>query len=66
MIKEIKVHVLNNSKRLNELFAISMTVFAVAVFVSFVTAPLTGDIKVFIAAANQVQYKDLNGLKGHW
>lgn len=63
MIKEIKVHVLNNSKRLNELFAISMTVFAVAVFVSFVTAPLTGDIKVFIAAANQVQYKDLNGLK---
>lgn len=37
--------------------------FMAAAFVSFIYAPFTGDIEVFIAAENQVKYKEIGGLK---
>ena len=37
--------------------------FMATAFVSFLYAPFTGDIEVFIAAENQVKYKEIGGLK---
>ncbi len=34
----------------------------ILMFISFITSPFTGDIKVFIAAASQVQYQSDSGL----
>lgn len=37
--------------------------FMAAAFISFIFAPFTGDIEVFIAAENQVKYKEVGGVK---
>lgn len=54
-----------NDKKINIfniIFICSIIVFLIMAFISFITVPVTGDIKVFISAANQVKYKDNNGI----
>ena len=47
---------------LNIVFICSIIIFLIMAFISFITVPVTGDIKVFIAAANQAKYKDSRGI----
>lgn len=44
------------------LFGIAFSAFCIAVLYSYVTVPFTGDIQVFMAAANQVKYQDSRGI----
>lgn len=46
----------------NIIFICSIIIFLIMAFISFITVPVTGDIKVFIAAANQAKYKDSKGI----
>lgn len=56
----------SNNNRLKSIFYLififSVVAFLILVFISFITVPATGDIKVFIAAANQVKYKGGRGI----
>lgn len=61
----MKFYKINNNKInnvFNIIFICSLLVFLILVFISFITVPVTGDIKVFIAAANQVKYKSGKGI----
>lgn len=49
-------------KYISIFFVIMMSALCVIVFCSFVTAPYTGDIEVFMAAANQAKYKTGNAV----
>lgn len=49
-------------KQLLICFKLSLSILCLVVFYSFITAPYTGDIQVFMAAANQVKYNTGNGL----
>ncbi len=51
------------SEAWKRIFIVLLAAFGAVVFVSFITTPLAGDIKVFIAAENQVKFKDTNGLR---
>lgn len=44
----------------HNLFLMFFLVFCLFVFYSFVTIPFSGDVQVFMAAANQVKYQDGN------
>lgn len=51
------------SKTFQYLLVTSVAIFMIITFYSFVKAAFTGDIEVFIAAENQVKYKEAGGIK---
>ena len=57
------VEKIRKSKSYQVLMCASLIVFMLIALYSFIKSAFTGDIQVFIAAENQVKYKDVDGLK---
>ena len=55
---------MKKAKIFNSTFKILFLLFLFIVLYSFITTPYTGDIKVFMAAANQVKYQPHSGIVG--
>ena len=52
----------NYRRVLTVLFTSAFSLFCLFVLYSFITIPFTGDLQVFMAAANQVKYQDGSGI----